>query len=172
MKFPQKTAAGDWTTALAGLFQWPNRGANGVFMDRTNGTMECQLRFHGAFWRQASYALHGNSFHVDFYQQLQTHQESGRQCRIAWFDTSAALAAAGSGDGAGDGAEDGADLSRNFLWAGKKRMKMYENVICVQSRCRFGLFLDGLFAWYLDVFSGFRVCRRCQRFMEPFGPRS
>eukprot|EP00434_Breviolum_minutum_P042202 symbB.v1.2.037549.t1/scaffold5574.1/size49343/4 len=38
---------------------------------------------------EASYVLPTGNFHVDFYGQLQTHQETGRQCRIAWFDTSA-----------------------------------------------------------------------------------
>eukprot|EP00435_Cladocopium_sp_Y103_P070517 s996_g35.t1 len=42
---------------------------------------------------EATYALPTGNFHVDFYQQLQTQQETGRQCRIAWFDTSAASAA-------------------------------------------------------------------------------
>ena len=38
---------------------------------------------------------------MDFYQQLQTQQETGRQCRIAWFDTSAASAASAAGYAAG-----------------------------------------------------------------------
>ena len=42
--------------------------------------------------RQATYTLPSGNFHVDFYQQLQTQQETGRPCRIAWFDTSAATA--------------------------------------------------------------------------------
>lgn len=35
---------------------------------------------------EAQYLLPTGSFHVDFYNQLQTHQETGRQCRIAWFE--------------------------------------------------------------------------------------
>lgn len=50
---------------------------------------------------QARYALPNGNFQVDFYQQLQTQQETGRQCRIAWFDTSAASAASAAGYAAG-----------------------------------------------------------------------
>ncbi|CAJ1335147.1 unnamed protein product [Effrenium voratum] len=34
---------------------------------------------------EAVYSTEEGSYHVDFYNQLQTHHETGRQCRIAWF---------------------------------------------------------------------------------------
>lgn len=59
-------------------------------LDQEIGQQLLRAYFDGQV--EATYTLPSGNFHVDFYQQLQTQQETGRQCRIAWFDTSAATA--------------------------------------------------------------------------------
>ncbi|CAE7649504.1 Slc24a1 [Symbiodinium sp. CCMP2592] len=35
---------------------------------------------------EATYSSFNNNYHVDFYGQVQTDQQTGRQCRICWFE--------------------------------------------------------------------------------------
>ncbi|CAE7526559.1 Slc24a1, partial [Symbiodinium necroappetens] len=35
---------------------------------------------------EATYSSFNNNYHVDFYGQMQTDQQTGRQCRICWFE--------------------------------------------------------------------------------------